>query len=280
MKFNTHKKKPTLQYFLVTLIISIFALSCQYCNPTNADNKVDNRSAKDSSKSKSVVAKKDTISKAHLLGKITPSKDTNFAAIDAKYAAKSGNYMRKEAYAAFIKMFNAAKKDGITLCILSSTRTFWEQKGIWEGKWTGRSLYYGKNIATSYPDPVERSKYVLKYSSMPGTSRHHWGTDIDMNSMELAYYKTETGEKFYNWLTKNAAVYGFYQPYTAKDSARTSGYEEEKWHWSYLPLSSEFIKQYKERITYNDLKGFEGYETAVKIDVIKNYVLSVNSKCK
>ena len=30
---------------------------------------------------------------------------------------------------------------------------------------------------------------------MPGTSRHHWGTDIDFNSVDPAYFKTATGIK-------------------------------------------------------------------------------------
>jgi LAS superfamily LD-carboxypeptidase LdcB len=257
-------------------IIMFIAIICQCCTSMNADNKTtDNKNCRDSSK-----VKKDSISKEYLLGKIVPTKDTNFITVDLKYASRKGLYMHKEAYNSFRKMFDAALKDGVKLIILSATRTFKEQKVIWEGKWTGKASYYGKNIATAYPDPVERSKYVLKYSSMPGTSRHHWGTDIDMNSMELSYYNSETGKKTYSWLTENAAKYGFCQPYTAKGSERATGYEEEKWHWSYFPLSSLYLQQYQERITYNDLKGFAGCETAKQIEIIKNYVLEVNKKCQ
>jgi len=263
-------------HFFLAAIILFIAINCQYCTSMNADNKTtDNKNSSDSS-----TVKKDTVSKEYLIGKIVPAKDTNFIAVDGKYASKKGFYLHKEAYHAFKKMFDAALKDGIKLIILSATRTYNEQKGIWEGKWTGRVLYYGKNIATSYPDPAERSMYVLKYSSMPGTSRHHWGTDIDMNSMELSYYESETGRKMYSWLTENAAKYGFCQPYTAKDSTRAKGYEEEKWHWSYSPLSSLYLQQYKEKIIYDDLKGFAGWETAKQVEIIKNYVLEVNKKCQ
>jgi LAS superfamily LD-carboxypeptidase LdcB len=274
---NFPSLKKVAAHFLLANIIILFAVSCENCTSTSADNKVKNTT--DTTK-KSVVVKKDTVSKQYLLGKVIASKDTNFIAIDAKYTSKNNMYLRKDAYKAFVKMHDAALKDGVTLTILSAFRSFNEQKGIWEGKWTGRVLYYGKNIATSYPDPVERSKYVLKYSSMPGTSRHHWGTDMDMNSMELAYYKSEAGKKMYNWLTENASKFGFCQPYTAKDSSRLTGYEEEKWHWSYYPISSVYYEQYQERITYDDLKGFEGFATAKQIDVIKNYVMSVNKKCQ
>ena len=267
-------------HFIFFILILIFAVSCQNCTSTNADNKSDNKSDSATIYKDSLITKKDTISKFNLLGKIIPSKDTNFIALDQKYTSKKGFYLRKEAYKAFIKMFDAAQKEGVKLSVISATRTFNEQKWIWDGKWTGKTLYYGKNIATEYPNPIERSKYVLKYSSMPGTSRHHWGTDMDLNSTELTYYKTETGEKMYKWLSENASKYGFCQPYTIKDSLRISGYEEEKWHWSYFPLSSLFLEQYKEKVTYDDLKNFEGFETAKQLDIIKNYVLSVNKNCK
>lgn len=263
-------------HFFPAAIILLFAISCQNCTPMNADNKT----ASDKNCSNNSTVTKDSVSKEYLLGKIVPAKDTHFIAVDQKYASKKGFYLRKEAYEAFRKMFDAARKDGIKLAILSATRTYNEQKGIWEGKWTGKVLYYGKNIAISYPDPVERSKYVLKYSSMPGTSRHHWGTDMDMNSMDLSYYESETGKKMYSWLTENAAKYGFCQPYTAKDSTCATGYEEEKWHWSYSPLSSLYLQQYKEKIMYDDLKEFAGWETAKQVEIIKNYVLEVNKKCQ
>lgn len=273
---HNNKVKPISHFFLLSVIF-LFSISCQNCTPTNAGSKsaITNDSIRDSLK-----VKKDTISKAYLQGKIKFTGDSNFAAVEMKYASRKGFYMHKKAYEAFKEMYDSAKKAGITLTILSAARTFNEQKKIWEDKWTGRVLYYGKNIATSYPNTVERSKYVLHYSSMPGTSRHHWGTDVDLNSMELSYFKSEAGKKMYNWLTVNAGKFGFCQPYTAKDSSRKTGYEEEKWHWSYFPVSSEYYRQYKERITFGDLKGFAGCETAKQAGVIENYVLSVNAKCR
>jgi zinc D-Ala-D-Ala carboxypeptidase len=261
-------------YIFPLFIISLFAIACQNCTSTNAENK-----SNDTNKKPSKVISKDTLSKAYLLGKVNPAADAHFIAVDPKYASRKGFYLRKEAYEAFVKMYDAALKDGIKLTILSAFRSFNEQKEIWEGKWTGKVLYYGKNIATSYPDPVERAKYILKYSSMPGTSRHHWGTDMDLNSLELSYYSTDAGKKLYHWLSDNAPKFGLCQPYTAKDTARLTGYDEEKWHWSYLPLSSLYLQQYKEKICYDDLLGFAGCETAKKLDIIKAYVLCVNKKC-
>ena len=264
-------KDPSLLLFVFVIF---FAISCSNCTSTNADNKKQSFTEPP----KKIV--KNSVSKEILLGKITPSKDTNFSSVEIKYASRKGFFMQKEAYLSFKKMYDAALKNGIKLTILSATRTFNEQKVIWEGKWTGKIYYFGKNIATLYPDPVERSKYVLKYSSMPGTSRHHWGTDVDLNSMELSYFKTEIGKKTYNWLSVNAYKYGFCQPYTVKDSQRINGYEEEKWHWSYYPIASIYLKEYKENISFEDIKGFAGCETAFKIDIINKYVLSVNKDCQ
>ncbi|NTW32861.1 MAG: M15 family metallopeptidase [Bacteroidetes bacterium] len=276
---KTLKKALRTQTLPAFAFIMLFAVSCSNCSYTNADNK-----KQSIAETKNIIVKdsasKDSVSKEILLGKIIPSKDTNFTSVDQKYASRKGFYMQKEAYLSFKNMYDAALKEGVKLTIISATRTFNEQKVIWEGKWTGNVLYSGKNLATSYPDSVERSKYVLKYSSMPGTSRHHWGTDVDLNSLSLSYFKTETGKKMYNWLSANASKYGFCQPYTAKDSLRINGYEEEKWHWSYFPVSSKYLKNYKEYIFYEDLKGFAGWETALKIEVIKNYVLSINKECK
>jgi LAS superfamily LD-carboxypeptidase LdcB len=218
--------------------------------------------------------------KMYFLGKFDPAQENNFVEIDSKYAKRQGLFLRSEAYEAFVKMHTAALKDGVQLTIVSATRNFDYQKFIWERKWSGKSLVEGKNLAKSVSDPVERAKIILRFSSMPGTSRHHWGTDIDLNALNNDYFLKGEGEKIYAWLTENASDYGFCQTYTPKNSTRSSGYEEEKWHWSYLPLSRLFLTGYTQQVKYADLKGFLGWETAKELCVIKNYVLSINTECR
>lgn len=218
--------------------------------------------------------------KMYLLGKFDPALERNFVEIDSKYANRQGLFLRSEAYDAFVKMHTAALEYGVQLAIVSATRNFESQKYIWERKWNGKTLVEGKNLAKSVSDPVERAKIILRFSSMPGTSRHHWGTDIDLNALNNDYFSTGEGKKIYLWLRKNASDYGFCQIYTPKDFARSSGYEEEKWHWSYLPLARPFLVQYTQQVIYDDLKGFIGWETAKELCVIKNYVLSINTECR
>lgn len=220
------------------------------------------------------------VKKEILLGKFSPSADTGFVPVDIKYASTKGFYLNKKTYLAFIKMWEAAYKEGVDLKIVSATRTFEQQKKIWEGKFTGTTLYYGKNLAKTYPDANERARYILKYSSMPGTSRHHWGTDVDINSVQNNYFESGTGKKTYEWLKKNAPTYGFCQPYTTLDSLRPVGYSEEKWHWSYMPLSTLYLKAYNKAIDASEIRGFKGSETANTLDVIKNYVNGINTSCK
>jgi len=134
-------------------------------------------------------------------------------------------------------MYNAAKADGIDLVVRSATRNFSYQRGIWERKWSGKTkLSDGVNAATDITVDRDRAVKIMNYSAMPGASRHHWGTDIDLNSFNNSYFESGTGLKVYKWLEQNAHKYGYCRPYTPKNNGRT-GYEEEKWHWSYTPLS-------------------------------------------
>jgi LAS superfamily LD-carboxypeptidase LdcB len=221
-----------------------------------------------------------TVDKNYLLGKFDPSTHQQFVRISDQHAQGSakGAYLRKETYDAFLKMSDAAKKDGVKLVIISATRNFESQKRIWENKWEGRTLVEGKNL-TTIKDKNERARLILLYSSMPSTSRHHWGTDMDLNALENKFFESGEGLKIYQWLVTHASQYGFCQPYTSKSQGRT-GYEEEKWHWSYLPLSGQFLSDYASVVTYQDIKGFAGSEVASSLAVIKNYVNGVACKKK
>jgi len=213
----------------------------------------------------------------YLMGKFDPAKEKDFILIPGNYlVAKNTLYLRKETLDAFIKMRTNALKDGVTLNIVSATRNFTSQKSIWENKWTGKTIVAGENLKTKYPDGNDRFKKILEFSSVPSTSRHHWGTDMDINSVDPSYFNTVKGQKEYDWLAKNAKDYGFCQPYSAD---RKTGYNEEKWHWSYVPLSKDFTNEYKKLINLKDIKGFLGDTYVKQNDVINNYVLGINPDC-
>lgn len=209
--------------------------------------------------------------KEFLLGKTHFEKDTNFVQIDSRYTVlrNPNNFIQKRTLEAFLKMREAALADGVRLTATSASRNFWVQRYIWEQKWKKSGEAAG----------VARARNILRYNSMCGTSRHHWGTDLDFNSPKLSYWSTPDGIKTYKWLCENAHKFGFYQPYTAKGAPgsglRETGYNEEKWHWSYFPLANLYMKAYRELITEKDLCGFLGEKYVTDLNIIEEYVFGV-----
>jgi zinc D-Ala-D-Ala carboxypeptidase len=283
---SVKKKIKSLQLVAIFLIILLLVA---FLIIKNQGNKAYTNSAI------SIIASEDTISadiilddkktsnimtpKDILIGKIDVSNET-LVLVPSQYASREGIYMHKEAFEAFLEMYNAAEKDGINLQIISGFRSFYHQKTIWENKWNGRVKLTGNILATDISDKQKRALEILKFSAMPGTSRHHWGTDIDLNSLNNSYFESGEGKKVYEWLLQNANIYGFCRPYSVKGKDRMTGYEEEKWHWSYMPLAKKYLSDYIEIIIYDDIMGFDGCETAENINVIEKYIININPECK
>ncbi|MFZ9942115.1 MAG: M15 family metallopeptidase [Bacteroidia bacterium] len=204
-----------------------------------------------------------------------------FVKVDAQYCTQA-MYMHTEAYQAFKKMHAAAKKDGVQLTIISAARNFESQKGIWERKWEANA---GK-------DSVSRAKQILQYSSMPMSSRHHWGTDIDLNSLDNDYFKSGKGKKEYEWLVQNGPKFKFCQVYTENENdkmcvdndtgnkVRREGYRLEKWHWSYMPVSSKLFENYNALVNHSMIKGFKGSELASRLKIKEHFVGGIADTCK
>ena len=193
----------------------------------------------------------------------------NFVKIDPRFSDKEV-YLQKKTYRAFRAMADSAAKDGITFTIVSGTRNFKVQKSIWDRKW---------NNSEASSDSAKAME-ILEYSSMPMTSRHHWGTDIDLNNLNNSYFESGQGKREYDWLKAHAHSFGFYQPYSDKSLNDRTGYNEEKWHWSYMPLAGPYLAYYNANVTNEDITGFQGAELAAEIDMVKNYVNGVSVKVK
>lgn len=204
-----------------------------------------------------------TYQKSDLLGKFSPEKHKRFTRVSATYCDR-GIYLRKEVNTAFVKMAKAARKDGIDLRIISGTRNFTRQTEIWQGKW---QTFKGSDL--------EKAEEILLYSSMPGTSRHHWGTDFDLNSLEPEYFESGKGAQIYAWLDEHAWKFGFFQPYYKLGEDRAAGYKEEKWHWSYYPTANQLLRAYNNLIKYDDITGFDGSGLSDSLNVFDNYVNAI-----
>lgn len=224
-------------------------------------------SAENVVRSQPVEQNDSSITAEFLMGKFNYKTHPLFSKVPETLSTKEV-YIQTEVLQAFSAMHKAAEGDSIVLKILSGTRSFNEQKSIWERKWQ-------KEISVQ-KTPKAAALKILEYSSMPSTSRHHWGTDIDINSLESSYFSEGQGLKEYTWLVKNANKFGFYQTYTPKDKGRT-GYSVEEWHWSYMPISNKYLLRYNELISNKEITGFTGSETAAEIDVIRNFVNGIEN---
>lgn len=228
----------------------------------------------------SVCLAQEEITPDYLMGKFKPGKDARFTQV-------GGNYLRKETFDAFARMRNEALKSGVNLRIVSATRTFFEQKRLWEDKWNAR-MPVNTDSGEFLPKPFSRQDYltkdqralrILEFTAMPSASRHHWGTDLDFNNVNPSYWNSARGQREYSWLIENAPTFGFCQVYSAN---RLSGYKEEKWHWSFLPIAQNLTNEYQKLITDSDitLTEFIGSETAITTRFIDNFVLGINPLCK
>jgi len=215
------------------------------------------------------VPYREAYSKEVLLGHFEPSSHPDFELIST-YNAHPRMYLQKEVKGALDSLVAAAARDGISLSVISATRNYQVQKRIWENKISAKSAGNFNQL-----DKYQRLSIVqniLSYSAMPSTSRHHWGTDVDFCSVDLSFWRSNSGKRCSAWLKENAADYGFALVYT---QGREGGYHHEPWHWSYLPLSELFLEDYLNIITYTDIDGFSGAELAKELEIIPRYVQNV-----
>lgn len=157
-----------------------------------------------------------------------------------------GGGLRKAAYEAFIALQKAAQAQGFAATVVSGYRSFYRQQYLWERKY--RRYTQAQGLA-----PLAAIQQIIAYSTIPGTSRHHWGTEVDLidgnaktSGDVLLTEKFEAGGPFEglkHWMEKNAARFGFYVVYT-NDSQR-QGFTYEPWHYSYAPLSIPMLAAYK-----------------------------------
>ena len=185
--------------------------------------------------------------------------------------------------AAFSAMQAAALKDSINIQLVSAYRSFERQLYLWEDKFV---RYTDEGLS-----PEAAIARILKYSTIPGTSRHHWGTDIDITDGNI---KNETRllvhSKFHNngpfvplhqWMEANAHRYGFYLVYT-NDAART-GFSYEPWHYSYLPEAKSFLKGYNSRMAFAYFKsvgvmGSEHIDRDFWDEYYRTYIKGINTE--
>jgi LAS superfamily LD-carboxypeptidase LdcB len=162
--------------------------------------------------------------------------------IGSSYTTK----MHRDTAVAFQKMKTEAAKEGFEIELVSAYRSFERQKEIFEGKY---QQYLNQGLM-----PLQAIKKIIEYSTIPGTSRHHWGTDIDIIDANAPRPKSvlqpehfQDNGPFYNlknWLNEHAEGFGFYEVYT--NTKNRKGFKYEPWHFSYAAVSIPMLMEFKE----------------------------------
>ena len=148
---------------------------------------------------------------------------------------------------AFEQFCNSAKESGFEPKIESGHRTFERQLLIWNEKVLGKRKLLdeaGKEIDRANLSDLDCMKAILLWSALPGTSRHEWGTDVDVIDAAAvpADYEAElTIEEsfsvfgsFHKWLDvqiENEKAFGFKRVFLP-GAGRV---QPEPWHLSYMP---------------------------------------------
>lgn len=147
----------------------------------------------------------------------------------------------------------AAHLAGFELAVASSFRSFERQRAIWNDKVAGRRAVlddYGQAIDLEALDDWGKVQAILRWSALPGASRHHWGTDLDVFDRkglsaehpgpQLIEAECEPGgpfHAFHCWLDRNLTENcDFYRPYAVD----RGGIGREPWHISYRPLALRY----------------------------------------
>lgn len=147
----------------------------------------------------------------------------------------------------------SAAQAGFNLNIASGFRDFERQKDIWNNKMSGKVSILDSNSQPIDPSSLSESEKVmaiLRWSALPGGSRHHWGTDFDVfdrdslpldSRLQLEPWEYLSGHQanFYQWLKENLAVYGFFFPY----SQDLGGVAPEPWHISHRLTANKCLGQ-------------------------------------
>ena len=152
------------------------------------------------------------------------------------------------AIAPFVSLRRAALADGFDLAAVSGFRDFARQLAIWNAKYGGTAPLYdaaGALLDAAALAAPQRIEAILHWSALPGASRHHWGTDVDLidRSAVTPGYRVELSAAEYTgagpfaplaqWLEANAARFGFFRPFRGI----LSGVQPEPWHYSFAPVA-------------------------------------------
>lgn len=170
------------------------------------------------------------------------------------------HFLQEDSLKAFLSLQQSAGKSGFNLQPASSFRDFQRQQSIWNSKFQGKRKVHddqGNPINLSELSEWDKIQCILRWSALPGGSRHHWGTEIDIfdpdllgnASLQLEPWEYEKDGYFYElslWLQENLAQFDFTLPFVGLQTNKKIG--TEPWHISYLPVAQQAQQQFTPEI--------------------------------
>lgn len=152
----------------------------------------------------------------------------------------SNHFLQTQAMQAFQALQQSAAKNGFNLQPASSFRDFERQKLIWNSKFKGERKVHddaGKALDLNQLDDWQKCQAILRWSALPGASRHHWGTEVDIfdpdllpqgQSLQLEPWEYEKGGYFFElseFLAENLPHFDFALPFMNMQSNKKVGRE-------------------------------------------------------
>lgn len=176
----------------------------------------------------------------------------------------------------------SAFQAGFCLQVASSFRSCERQVQIWNAKASGHRPVLdsrGQPLDLGQFTDLQKVEAIMRWSALPGSSRHHWGTDLDIydGSTLAANYRVQLTHDeccghgpfaaFHQWLSLTIAAgesFGFYRPYAID----TGGVAPEPWHLSYAPLADKFARQRTEAMLRDHV---EALDIALKPTILAHF---------
>ena len=182
---------------------------------------------------------------------------------------RGGTGLQRETWEAFDALQSAAAAEGFDLQVASGFRSFDRQLAIWNAKARGERPVHdddGRPVDVASLDDGQKLEAILRFSALPGGSRHHWGSDLDVydaaalpQGYQLQLTPAEVADDgimgpLHRWLDGQLDEQtGFFRPYASD----RGGVAVERWHLSYAPLARGCAAELSEQLLGAILGGCE-----------------------
>ena len=166
-------------------------------------------------------------------------------------------WAHQSAVSALSALGRRAATAGFDLRVASAFRSYDRQLDIVNAKWLGHRPVLndeGLDLHRAAVSDADWLAAILRFSALPGTSRHHWGTDFDIwdrstvtddyapQLLASEYQSDGVFAEMNAWLDDQISAdnaEGFYKPYDVD----RGGVAPEPWHISYRPVAQGYSRQ-------------------------------------